>query len=494
MVEGGALCRSTAVAVEDRGERVTYAELMARADRVARALTSRGLKKGDVVAVRMVRSSALIAVVLGLQKAGLVYLPILPTLPQERFHYILEDAASKLLVEDAGQCSETLVQSVGAYELLDGETLGMSDVVLPRIGGSDISYVAYTSGTTGKPKGVQITQAGICNRIAWMADFYSFGHDDAILCKCPIDFDPSLFEIFMPLVGGGRIVIFPNDVQLSASAVIEAIDRHRVTFLNLVPIVLRQMLLQAQPHQCTSLRHIVCGGEAWEGALIEKTHQRFPAADLYNGYGPTETSIGVTIWKSDRRTIQSAPPIGQPIQNVHVLIVDEEGQPVADGREGELWIGGVAVSPGYLGGIEQNKQFVQVSFDTGESMRFYKTGDLVQRRADGQIMFAGRRDQQVKINGVRVELEEIEAVALSVSGVNAAGAVMDRLGGIAFVSLYFTTDSEDPKLVDELRAQLRGRLKPQVMPQRLQRIEALPTKGNGKIDRGALATVAGAQA
>lgn len=478
--------RGSAVAVVDGEDTLGYDALLTAADRVAAHLIKcHGVTKGDVVAVAMERSAAFVCVVLGIQRAGAVYLPVLPTAPAGRMEFILRDATAQLLVTDGRRTGHTSVSTVTAEALL-AEVAVLPETQLPACGGDDIAYIAYTSGTSGQPKGVRVSHAGICNRIDWMVRYYDFGADDAILCKCPIDFDPSLFEIFMPLVGGGRIAILRSNVQLSGETLIAAIDRHQITFLNLVPIVLRQLVHQRRSDQCRSLRHIVCGGEAWEAGLIRRTHERFPQVELYNGYGPTEASIGVTIWKSDHGPLQGPPPIGQPIDNVHLLIADEQGNPVQRGAEGELWIGGTAVARGYTGDVPENANFVNVHFEDGRTMAFYKTGDLVRQLPDGDLLYIARRDQQVKINGVRVELEEIESVALGIAGIEQAAAYVNKLGGIAYVTLYFTAPSCSAALVERLHTELRRRVQPAAMPQRLHRVLALPTKDNGKLDRSRL--------
>ena len=347
----------------------------------------------------------------------------------------------------------------------------------------NISYIIYTSGTTGKPKGVSITNDAIKNRMLWVKKYYNFSSKDSILLKYTIDFDPSISELFLPLISGGTMVVCPNKLPLSSSVIINYIEKYSISFINLVPITLRQILHQAKDNECTSLKHIICGGEAWEGELVNKTHKKFPNVSIYNGYGPTETTISVIVWKSTRAHLKGVPPIGKPIQNVHLLIVNEKGHSVNIGETGELWIGGVSVSPGYIGDNSKNSNFISVNVSTNKVIPFYKTGDLVKENPDGNLVYLGRIDNQASINGVRVELEEIESIALKINEVRDVLAIVDNVAGIDFIRLMYTTNSEKLVVKNKIIKIFSEKLRKEVIPTEIIHVEKIPTKINGKVDR-----------
>jgi amino acid adenylation domain-containing protein len=415
-------------------------------------------------------------------------LPISTRQAEVRKAFVLADAGAAMLIvgEDAAPSPDLRIPTYRARDLVARKASGQG-VVAPRVAASDVAYIAYTSGSTGVPKGVPITYEGLANRILWMMRYYDFGKSDALILKCEIDFDPSLFEILMPLVSGGRMAAMKGKGQLSADLLIRFIHEERVTFLNLVPLVLRQLLLNKSAHLCASLRHIVCGGEAWTGHLIDETQRVFPHARLYNGYGPTEASIGVTVWRHDpSRPTPNVPPIGKPIDNVQLAIVPADVSDVGnrdEAIEGELWIGGLAVSRGYLGARPENSSFVMAYQAGGGSTRYYRTGDIVRLNEDGDLVYVSRRDHQVKINGQRIELEEIEAIANRHPKVVKSVARVRHLGNLSFIQLLVESADFSDEMSEALKRRLQAELKPQFVPSVIRRINEVPVSSNGKIDR-----------
>lgn len=477
-IEQHAEKRPQAIAIVDGKERVTYADLIGMAKRCAVALRKNyRIGRDSVVGVCMERSAQQVAVALACHYLRAVYLPISTRQPAARKTFVAADAEASLLVVDTDQTwmQAGSVDAPALFAIPDAQTTAPADTLEER------AYIAYTSGSTGTPKGVQITHKGLANRIGWMIRHYDMGPNDALILKCEIDFDPSLFEIFMPLCAGAKIVVLKGKGQLSAGRLIDIIRDEGITFLNLVPLILRQLIQSPNRADCNGLRHIVCGGEAWSATLVEEAAAAFPQALLYNGYGPTEASIGVTVWRHDPQIpLTENPPIGKPIDNVHAAMV-----PLCEGatNEGELWIGGLAVSPGYLGNRPENDRFAEMRETDGAVVRYYRTGDIVSLNAAQEFVFVARNDTQVKINGQRIELEEIEAAANMHPAVEHSVARVMTRGPLNVVQLWVKTPVLDAAFRASLMEHLGTRLKPQFLPGDLRTIDALPIGPNGKINR-----------
>jgi amino acid adenylation domain-containing protein len=277
----------------------------------------------------------------------------------------------------------------------------------------------YTSGSTGKPKGAMLHHQGICNRLLWMRDLFQMSPADCLLHKASLNFDASIWEIFVTLLSGARLVIMPTKEELDNAALVQQIIRQQVTTLHFTPAMLQIFLETAGVETCTSLRQVWSGGDILSAAVVEKFYVRL-TAKLYNGYGPTETSINATCWPCPRAEVYpQTVPIGRPIANNQIYLLDSHLQPVPIGVPGEIYIGGVGVGYGYLNRLELTaEKFIPNPFhllhssflkEEPGSRRLYKTGDLARYRPGGNIEFLGRLDYQVKLRGIRVELGEIEA-------------------------------------------------------------------------------------
>ena len=293
-------------------------------------------------------------------------------------------------------------------------------MTLPHVSGANACYVIYTSGSTGHPKGAINTHAAVCNRLLWMQDAYGLTEDDCVLQKTPFSFDVSVWEFFWPLMTGARLVIAEPGGHRDPKYLVSVIKEQQVTVLHFVPSMLKVFVEHDGVEQCETLNKVMCSGEA----LSLELQQRFFArqkAELHNLYGPTEAAVDVTFWKCRRDGEQHLVPIGKPIANTQMFILDEEQQVVPVGVAGELYIGGVQLARGYLGqaGLTAER-FQPHPFSGAAGARLYKTGDLARYRAGGEIEYLGRTDQQVKVRGFRIEPGEIEAALLTHPGLGSA--------------------------------------------------------------------------
>jgi amino acid adenylation domain-containing protein len=351
-------------------------------------------------------------------------------------------------------------------------------VGLPGAGSLSPAYVMYTSGSTGVPKGVAVPQAGIVNRLGWMQDAFGLTAADRVLQKTPVSFDVSVWELFWPLLHGARLVLARPGGHRDPAYLSALIAADQVTTVHFVPSMLEAFLAAADPAACTSLVRVICSGEALPGPLAARFTAR-SGAGLHNLYGPTETSVDSTAWACVPGD-DVAPPIGAPIANTRVYVLDARLQPVPAGVTGELYIAGAGLARGYRGrpGLT-GERFVACPFGGG---RMYRTGDLARWRADGQLDFAGRADDQVKIRGFRIEPAEIQAVLASCPGV--AQAAVTAPGGTLVA--YVVPDGDDTGLADTVRAHAAARLPDYMVPSAVVMLDELPLSPSGKLDRAAL--------
>ena len=347
-----------------------------------------------------------------------------------------------------------------------------------------LAYVIYTSGSTGRPKGAMNPHAAVVNYIASMRAAFSLGADDVVVHKTPYSFDASVEEIFWSLGHGARLVVAQPDGDLDPAYLQRLIEQHHVTTVQFVPSLLQAFMEVADPIRCASLRRVISGGEALASTLAARVHARFPNVSLINAYGPTETAIGVSLYVCEwRAAADAAVPIGRPLANTQLYVLDRMGQPVPVGVSGELYVGGVHVGRGYLHrpGLTAER-FVPDPFGA-PGQRLYRTGDRVRRRADGVIVFLGRVDTQAKIHGIRIEVGEIEAVLRQRAQVRDCAVVAreDVPGDVRLVA-YIVADADD----DTLRAHLRQHLPDYMVPAAFVRLASLPLLPSGKLDSRAL--------
>jgi amino acid adenylation domain-containing protein/FkbM family methyltransferase len=389
----------------------TFAALEAQANRLARRLRRLGIGPEVPVAVRLERSAALVIALLAVAKAGGAYVPIDPGFPPERQEFLLRDSRAALLLVQ-GEGDEPLgIPGLPALDLGARPAEGESAAPLPPAAGAEnLAYILYTSGSTGRPKGVMVSHGAIANRLLWMQRVFPVGEDDRILQKTPFVFDASIWEIFVPLLAGARMVLAAPGGHRDSSYLLEAVERHGITVLQLVPSQLSAFLGQPGVGPgCRSLRRMFCGGEALPAVVVDLFFAQLDAG-LCNLYGPTEAAIDATFHPcAHGETLPSVVPIGRPLDNVRVYLLDGALRPVPMWLPGEIAIAGAGLARGYLGRPDLTaERFVPDPWGPPGG-RLYRTGDLGRHSAAGVIEFLGRIDGQIKLHGNRIELGEIEA-------------------------------------------------------------------------------------
>ncbi len=403
-----------APAISFEGRSLTYAELQDAVNRLARRLRALGCGPETRVGVAMERSLELVIGLLGVLEAGAAYVPLDPEYPLDRLAFMLEDARPAALLTQS-RLVPRLPGFVGPVLCLDEEDFGGESAEPLGLFVDDLqaAYMIYTSGSTGRPKGALVHHGAIRNRLVWMQDAYGLGAGDTVLQKTPFSFDVSVWEFFWPLLTGARLVLARPGGHRDPSYLVDLIGRERVTVLHFVPSMLQAFLEEPDLAPCRSLRLVVASGEALPPGLARRFHERLDAR-LENLYGPTEAAVDVTSWRCLPRSDAPSVPIGRPIANTRIHLLDGSLGPVPAGVPGELYIGGANVGRGYLGRPALTaERFVPDPFAVRPGARLYRTGDLARHLPDGAIEFLGRIDHQVKLRGFRIELGEIEAVLAS---------------------------------------------------------------------------------
>ncbi|MCO3273218.1 amino acid adenylation domain-containing protein [Pseudomonas aeruginosa] len=473
----------TAPALAFGEERLDYAELNRRANRLAHALIERGIGADRLVGVAMERSIEMVVALMAILKAGGAYVPVDPEYPEERQAYMLEDSGVQLLLSQS-HLKLPLAQGVQRIDLdqadawLENHAENNPGI---ELNGENLAYVIYTSGSTGKPKGAGNRHSALSNRLCWMQQAYGLGVGDTVLQKTPFSFDVSVWEFFWPLMSGARLVVAAPGDHRDPAKLVELINREGVDTLHFVPSMLQAFLQDEDVASCTSLKRIVCSGEALPADAQQQVFAKLPQAGLYNLYGPTEAAIDVTHWTCMEEG-KDAVPIGRPIANLACYILDGNLEPVPVGVLGELYLAGRGLARGYhqRPGLTAER-FVASPFVAGE--RMYRTGDLARYRADGVIEYAGRIDHQVKLRGLRIELGEIEARLLEHPWVREAAVL--AVDGKQLVG-YVVLESEGGDWRETLAAHLATSLPEYMVPAQWLALERMPLSPNGKLDRKAL--------
>jgi amino acid adenylation domain-containing protein/FkbM family methyltransferase len=420
-------------------ERLTYAELADRVNRLARVLIARGVGPEHVVGVAVPRSIDLVVALCAVHQAGGAYLPLDVDLPAARVDYQLTDAAPTVVVTTNAACDVLPERTRSSRIVLDDPAVAaelratarteVTEAERGALGPANAAYVMYTSGSTGRPKGVVVPHEGIVNRLLWTQAEYPLDGTDRVLQKTPVGFDVSVWEFFWPLATGAAICVARPGGHRDPEYLADVIREQGVTVAHFVPSMLGVFLDEPAAAECTGLRRVICSGETLGADLRDRCHRTLPAR-LANLYGPTEASVDVTYWNcSAADEGERVVPIGHPVRNTQVHLLDDDLRPVAAGETGELFIAGIQLARGYLGrpGLTAER-FLSNPFGPPGS-RLYRTGDLARRRPDGAIEFGGRTDDQVKIRGMRVEPGEVEAVLAEHPGVGRA-AVTARGGAL----------------------------------------------------------------
>ncbi|AFY49162.1 amino acid adenylation enzyme/thioester reductase family protein [Nostoc sp. PCC 7524] len=480
-----------AIAVKFEQQQITYQELNNRANQLAHHLHTLGVQQETLVGVCLERSLEMVVCLLGILKAGGAYVPIDPEYPQERIAYMLEDSQIQVLLTQ-----EKLLNQIPHHQAhticVDTEwnKISTQPKTNPQseVKADNLAYVIYTSGSTGKPKGAMNTHKGICNRLLWMQETYQINSTDSILQKTPFSFDVSVWEFFWTLLTGARLVIAQPGGHRDSNYLINLIIQEQITTVHFVPSMLQMFLASRGIEKCTSLQRVICSGEALPVDLQNRFFERLDC-ELYNLYGPTEAAIDVTFWQCQKHSNLKTVPIGRPIANTQIYILNEHLQPVDVGVIGEMYIGGVGVARGYWNRPElTNEKFIPNPFKKSKlvSERLYKTGDLARYLPDGNLEYIGRVDYQVKIRGYRIEIGEIENTLCLHSQVREAVIIARNHQNLEKqLVAYITYDSEKPTL-NSLRDFLKAKLPDFMIPAAFVMLEALPLTPSGKVDRKAL--------
>ncbi|GAB2784831.1 non-ribosomal peptide synthetase [Amycolatopsis magusensis] len=455
---------ATAVIAGDTA--LSYAELDLRAESLANRLRARGAGPEEIVAVAVPRSAELMIALLGVLKSGAAYLPVDPDYPADRISFMLADSGARLIVGDPLGDIESVPVDGSAESAVDGVPAGPDNP----------AYLIYTSGSTGRPKGVVVTHRAIVNRLAWMQDEYGLTSEDRVLQKTPSSFDVSVWEFFWPLCEGAAVVFARPDGHRDPAYLADLVRERGVTTMHFVPSMLAAFLaadeVTADPSWAASLRRVFTSGEALPGAAAFRW-DALTGIPLHNLYGPTEAAVDVTYQRFDG-ALDTTVPIGRPVWNTRLYVLDPALRPVPDGVPGELYLAGVQLARGYHARPELTAdRFVADPFGTPGS-RMYRTGDLVSRRADGVLDYLGRTDRQVKIRGNRIELGEVEAALAAQPGVTRA-AVVAKDGRLV---AYVVGSCEPDELAEVLPAPM--------IPSAFVQLDELPLTPSGKLDTAAL--------
>lgn len=486
---------------------LTYRQLNEKANQLAhfiRSLTD--MRPDTLIALCLDRSEKMIISILAILKAGAAYVPMDPNYPDDRIKYMLEDTKTKLLItnEIYKERLENLDQKIYVFAVDDSSSENevekqLSGNIINNTGSENLAHVIYTSGTTGQPKGVMSKHTGVVNRIKWFNDSHVLQESDRILQKTPYVFDVSVWELFWANWFGACTVFAKPEIHKDANAIINLIKERNITIVHFVPSVLNvfeeileENFKQEEPKDnlLSSLRKIFCSGEALSLTQVQKVHQLLPNVEIHNLYGPTEASIDVLYYNCSNKTI-AAVYLGKPIDNTTAYILNDRLTPLPIGTEGELYIGGVGLARGYLNkpALTEEK-FIKNPFQTKEEKQLgyneilYKTGDLVRWSPDGQIEYLGRNDFQVKINGFRIELGDIETVLCSFEEIKQSVVIAKEKEGKKYLIGYYLADK---KLEEKaVLYHLKKKLPEYMVPSILVYLQEIPLNINGKLDRKAL--------
>ncbi|GGY14801.1 non-ribosomal peptide synthetase [Paludibacterium paludis] len=488
LFEARARATPEAPALVHDGGIVRYRELDERAGRLAAALDARGVGKGSIVAVYLPRSVELVTSMLAVMKAGAAYLPIDAAYPAERVAYMAADSGAALVITGEQMAGRLPVPADRCF-LIDREAYG-PDRFAPlsaETASGDPVYVIYTSGSTGQPKGVLIEHGGLVNYLNYARRAYGAGPDTRAFLHSSVSFDATITSLWVPLVAGGRVLIVPDgeDATILSERLAAEPAGH---LLKITPVHLEVLGQRLEPGAAGHVTSMVVGGEALKGAALAPWQDAAPGMRIFNEYGPTETVVGCCVHEfgADERYPGNV-PIGRPIDNTRLYLLDARGRPVPLGAAGELYIGGAGVARGYLNRPELTaERFVPDPFaDAGA--RLYRTGDLVRALPDGSLDYVGRRDQQIKLRGYRIEPGEIEAQLAAHPAVRQAAVVLRRDDGAGdgYLAAYVVPAGETPE-PRALRDYLRARLPAHMVPSFFTVLPGLPETANGKVDYKAL--------
>ncbi|RYF79553.1 MAG: amino acid adenylation domain-containing protein [Comamonadaceae bacterium] len=478
--------RPQAIALEFEGATLSYAELDARTHALAQQLCAQGVVADSRVAVALPRSLDLLIALVAVQRAGGAYLPLDLEHPPERLARVVQLSQPLLALarpEDAGRLPVGLPTLAPAQWATQPVATAEP---LPQVQPQHAAYVIYTSGSTGEPKGVLVEHRAIVNRLEWMRAHYGFGEGERILQKTPATFDVSVWEFFLPLITGCTLVIAPPDAHRDPAWLARILREQRIGTCHFVPSMLAAFLADPASRGIV-MQRVFCSGEELPAPLRERFHATL-SSELHNLYGPTEAAVDVSYWNAHPRDLTLPVPIGHPVWNTRLYVLDARMRPMPPGVAGDLYLGGVQLARGYLGRDDLTaERFLPDPHRPGE--RIYKTGDLARwREEDGAVVFLGRSDHQVKIRGLRIELGEIDAALASCPGVLRAEVIVreDRAGDRRLVAYVQPLAAQEGCDAHALRAHVAARVPDYMVPAAFVCLAEWPVTSNGKLDRRAL--------
>jgi amino acid adenylation domain-containing protein len=488
LFEEQAARRANEPAVTFEGATLSYGELNKRANRLANKLRKLGVGPDVLVAVCLERSGEMVVAVLAVLKAGGAYVPLDPAYPRDRMQFILEDSHAAVAITE-----EKLLELVGSSAPAvvcvdrDREALASESDVLPAVadvsatGPKNLAYVIYTSGSTGKPKGVEVMHHSAVNFLASMRKTPGFLEEDRLLAVTTLSFDIAGLELYLPLTSGGCVVVAAKSVLADGVGLGRMVDDQNISVMQATPVTWR-LLLDSGWRGKTGLK-ILCGGEAFPAELAKRLAQT--GGEVWNLYGPTETTIWSTTYRVTGEAEAGRVPIGKPIANTQLYVLDEKLQPVPNGVAGELFIGGDGLARGYLRRTDlTSERFISSPFGEG---RLYRTGDLVRRLPDGNVEYLERLDNQIKLRGFRIELGEIEsALEQQANLAHAVAMVREDTPGDQRLTAYVVTRQQNGRDAGAIRQALSARLPEYMVPAQIVFLDALPLTPNKKVDKRAL--------
>ncbi|MFJ9373222.1 amino acid adenylation domain-containing protein [Streptomyces sp. NPDC101455] len=501
LIAGRAAVTPDAVAVVSGELTLTYGELMCRANRLTHHLRGAGVGTESVVALCLERGPDMVAAVLAVWQAGGAYLPLDPEYPRERLEFMLADSGASTLVGHRAVAADLADgAALDSVVWLDDPGTRTALAALPSTSArvsvhpQQLAYVIYTSGSTGRPKGVQITHRGVLNRVSWMQDRHRLDASERVLHKTPLTFDASVWELFWPLANGAELVIAEPGRHGDLDYLVGLLESRQIAVVQFVPSLFKLFVSHTWPTSLPSLRAVFCGGEALSAADVARFYARNDTAVVANLYGPTENTVDAasTVCPRPAGTADWSPgglvPIGQPLTNVRLLVLDDRLNPVPVGVAGELFIAGASLARAYGGRPALTaERFVADPF-AGDGSRAYRSGDQVRWRADGRLEFLSRVDHQVKVRGFRIEPGEVEAVLAGHPAVRSA--VVTTWGEAADRALVAHLVPDDPAegipATADLREHVRRSVPEFMVPSVFVEVAALPLTPNGKLDRAAL--------
>jgi amino acid adenylation domain-containing protein len=480
-----------AIALTYEGQHLSYRELNERANQLAHYLRSLGVGSDVLVGLYMDRCLEMVIGIYAVIKAGGAYVPLDPEYPPERVVFMMQDAQAPVLLTQQKWLAG-LPESKATLICVDTDGAAIAgystENLASAVGPDHLAYVIFTSGSTGRPKGVMNSHKGICNRLLWMQEAYQLSPVDRVMQKTPFSFDVSVWEFFWPLLVGARLVLARPGGHKDRDYLVRLIVEQEISTLHFVPSMLQIFLEANNVTQCRSLKRVICSGEALPYELQQRFFARMEA-ELHNLYGPTEAAVDVTYWACQHDDPRAVVPIGRPVANTQIYILDPYLQPVPVGVPGELHIGGVQVAHGYLNRPELTaEKFIHDPFSADPAARLYKTGDLARYLPDGAIEYLGRIDHQVKIRGFRIELGEIETVLGQHPRVQEAVVVVretDQKADKQLVAYIVPAPDQEPTL-PELRAFLAKKVPDYMIPAAFVILGSMPLTPNGKVNRRAL--------